>query len=117
MKNHNALLYSHIGLGIAILLITLFRLIARMRMNSNDLAAPTTLTQREWRFAKAGHILLYIFLIFTPVTGLLAFLYDGVFEEAHEVFIYAFTALIIGHVLFALKHIVIDKNNLLKRII
>lgn len=113
MEDWPPLFYGHILIGSIVLLVGVIRLL--YRKGHLPPSRPYGLSPFQWKLAKFGHFILYIGLILTPISGALAALYEGVFEEAHETLVFLFIGLIIGHVLMIVKHLVLDKVNLIER--
>ena len=131
----------HVSIGIAILLLTLFRIFWRMINPAPPL--PVTMAAWEVTASKATHLLFYAALIDIPLTGWLAFgefvadepgmsgvtvfgmfpvpgvpsLLGGEAEDIHEIGSKVAMVLIILHVLAALKHQFISRDGLMKRMI
>ncbi len=113
MEDWAPLFYGHIIIGSTVLLISVLRLFYRKKRHFPS--KPHNLSLFQWKLAKFGHVLLYIGLIFVPVSGALAAIYEGLFEEVHETMVFLFIGLIIGHILMVIKHMVLDKVNLIER--
>lgn len=128
----------HVSLGTAILVLTVFRLAWRLANPPPHL--PATMKGWETTLTKAVHGLFYVLMVGIPLTGWLAtpeFLREegvtaalqvfGVFplptapnlgeapEELHEIGSKVAMALIVLHVLAALKHQFINRDGLLAR--
>jgi cytochrome b561 len=114
MEDWAPLFYGHIIIGSTLLLISVLRLTYRKKLFSPS--KPQNLNSFQWKLAKFGHVLLYTGLIFVPISGALATIYEGIFEEVHETMVFLFIGLIIGHILMVIKHLVFDKVNLIERI-
>ena len=105
---------AHIGVGVAVLVLALWRLGLRFTRGVPDL--PVGMSARERLVAHLGHGLLYALMIGVPVVGLLAWF--GASEdlaELHELGKPAFLLLIAGHVAAALWHQFVRKDGLLMR--
>jgi len=113
MEDWAPLFLGHIILGSTLLLTSILRLFCRKKYHLPS--KPHNLTKLQWKLAKFGHSLLYIGLIFVPISGILAAIYEEFFEEVHETMVFLFIGLIIGHVFMVIKHLVLDKVNLIKR--
>lgn len=113
MEDWAPLFYGHIIIGSTVLLISVLHLFYRKKRHCPS--KPDNLGLFQWKLAKFGHVLLYIALIFVPVSGALAGIYEGLFEEVHETMVFLFIGLIIGHILMVIKHMVLDKVNLIER--
>ena len=129
----------HKSVGITILVLTL----ARIGWRLAHPAIPLPAEMRRWEkwAARATHVLFYVVLIAMPMTGWLASsaagreialfgLFDwpllpvsggretaGRLMEVHELVMKGFYLLIALHVLGALKHQFIDRDNVLHRMI
>lgn len=114
MEDWGPFFYGHMIIGSTVLLISVLRLFYRKK--GHVPSKPHNLSLFQWKLAKFGHVLLYISLIFVPVSGALAALYEGIFEEVHETMVFLFISLIIGHALMVIKHLFFDKVNLIERI-
>ena len=105
---------AHIGVGVAVLVLALWRLGLRFTRGVPDL--PAGMSVRERLVAHLGHGLLYALMIGVPVVGLLAWF--GASEdlaELHELGKPAFLLLIAGHLAAALWHQFVRKDGLLMR--
>ncbi|MEY4983199.1 MAG: hypothetical protein RIR62_1465 [Pseudomonadota bacterium] len=105
---------AHIGVGVAVLLLALWRLGLRFTRGVPDL--PAGMSGRDRLVSHLGHGLLYALMIGVPVVGLLAWF--GASEdlaELHELGKPAFLLLIAGHVAAALWHQFVRKDGLLQR--
>jgi len=132
----------HKSFGMLILLLALVRLVARQSARLPGL--PRSLPPWERRLAKVAHVALYSLMILVPLMGYsLSSSFtqsDGVyffgvnlpellpkndarfavFDRLHAIFAYTLLALIILHVLGALKHRFLDRdkdNDVLKRML
>jgi cytochrome b561 len=125
--------FWHIGVGGAILLMTFFRLYFR-RMDG--VPAPIGDTPMD-KLAKGVHHLLYTLLFLLPVSGIITVFtsdtgkallagnaallpkedgYHNVFaHEVHEVLVNVLIAVVVVHLLGAIKHQFIAKDGLLER--
>lgn len=130
----------HKSTGLILLVAFILRL--GWRLFHPTPAMPESMPKAEKMAAKAGHWALYFWMFALPMTGWvmvssssygLPTLIYGLFEwphlpgiagnkqvngassEAHELLAYAFMALIAGHILAVIKHLVIDKENLIAR--
>ncbi len=106
---------AHIWIGIAILALTIVRLLVRLKAG---VPAPLPASQLQALAAKGANILLYLLMIGAPVTGLIAW-YGGIhsFEEVHEIAKPLFIILISLHVLGALYHQLALKDGSMKRML
>jgi cytochrome b561 len=125
--------FWHIGVGGTILLMTFFRFYFRRK---DGVPAPIGDTPID-KFAKGVHHLLYTLLFLLPVSGIMTVLtsdtgkallsgdasllpkehgYHNVFaHEVHEVLVNVLIAVVVVHLLGAIKHQFIDKDGLLER--
>lgn len=123
----------HISVGALILLVTLSRLFFR----ANDGVPPPTGTTLIDKVAKGIHHALYTVLVLIPVSGVVILLtssagkallagdanmlpkehdFHEVFaHEVHEQLVNLLIALVVVHVLGAIKHQFIDKDGLMER--
>lgn len=133
----HALVPLHKGLATLILLLAVIRVLWRFRHPSP--ALPTTFSRTERRLAQLGHFALYGFaLLLLPLSGwllssfahkpvMLAGLiplpyltgphpeYVSAAYQLHRYLAWWSGALVLGHVVMALKHHVIDRDGLLWR--
>lgn len=127
----------HKSLGVMILGLVLIRLI--FRFTSKIPAYPSSFNKYEVLLSKLTHWVFYGIMLFLPIDGYLLSNYAGypvsffgfqlptivgknekmadLLGEIHEVLPYIFLALIILHVLAAIKHYFFDKINIFKRMI
>jgi cytochrome b561 len=124
----------HKSLGFTIFLLILVRIF--WRITHKPPAMLTSYKAYERKLATAAHHLLYLLMFAIPVTGLIMTLYSkyglkwfgmnvfsgldnsairDVFEEAHEIVGVVLLAVLAVHVIGALKHKFIDKDETLKR--
>lgn len=128
----------HKGIGVMLLLLTLFRLVWK-RMNP----LPAEVAEHkpiERKLAKIAHSMLYVLLFSLMITGYLISTADGraleVFNwfsipatisgiehqediagDIHEILAFSLIAFVVLHAAGAIKHHVIDKDNTLKRML
>lgn len=129
----------HKSLGVTILVLTLLRIGWRLAHPAIPLPAHTPPWQKL--AARANHVLFYVVLIVIPLSGWLAssaagrdFAWFGLFDwpllpvgggreiamrfmSLHELVVKALYVLIGLHVLAALKHQFVDRDNVLHRMI
>ncbi|XLZ69180.1 cytochrome b [Massilia sp. SR12] len=128
----------HKWLGISVLALAAIRLL--WRLNQRPPALPVSMTQSQKKAAEAGHWFLYILMFAVPISGYLyttaagvPVVYLGLFQipslfeaspalkaalkPVHYWLNMLLAAVVIGHVLAALKHQFIDKDGLLKRML
>lgn len=117
MEDFRPLILFHIITGILIFALAVIRLIVRRHARNLLPGRPETIPPGQWKAAKAGHIVLYILLVLTPLTGALSLLNEKLFGEVHETLVYTFIAVILGHIAMVAKHWYVEKENLLKRIL
>ncbi len=133
-------IYSlHKSVGVMVLILVLVRLTNRLLKSPPPL--PASLPQWEIILAKVGHFGLYILMILVPLSGYLMSNSFGFpvkfftiempriiaanpergkfFSEAHEILAFTLLALVVVHVLAAIKHHYFDRpeNDILKRMI
>jgi len=104
---------AHIWVGIAILALTVIRLLIVIL---RGVPAPVPGSKLQLLAAKAVHGLLYLLMIVVPITGLVAW-YGGVHTagEIHELSKPAFIILIALHIVGALYHQFVLKDGTLAR--
>ena len=132
----------HKSLGITLLVLTFIRLYWRLRHPAPTL--PGTISPLERKAARTAHISLYVLMIAIPLSGWMYVsalakyptVYFGLFTiphlpipealrkdikgfayEAHELLAYGLIALLVLHVLAAIKHHYFDKNDVLRRML
>jgi cytochrome b561 len=127
----------HKGIGVILLALTVLRLTWRTARGAP--ALPDSMRGMERTAAHAGHVLLYVLMVTLPISGILMSQTGGrpvavfgwtlptlagknealheVFEGGHAVMAWALAALLIGHVLAALRHHVMLKDNVLSRML
>jgi cytochrome b561 len=125
----------HKSMGVTILLLILFRVYWRFTHPAPDY--PASMKDWEKTVADLVHKGLYFLMLALPATGILMSLYSkygllwfgiplfegldnevlrDTFKEAHEVLAYIMIVMIVLHVLAAIKHKVIDKDEVMTRI-
>lgn len=104
----------HPPVGIAILALTLIRLLVRARLGAPDLPpAPHPLMNRA---AKLGHWLIYAGILLMTASGIAAWQIGiRAAGEVHEVAVNLTILLIAGHTLMALYHHFVLRDGLLDR--
>jgi cytochrome b561 len=130
----------HVSLGLLVLVLTLIRLF--WRFANPPPALPATMKGWEMKLSKVSHAVFYLLMLALPLTGWLAAsavsvedniiftLLGGIIlplaavpelgellPEAHILAGNVMIALLALHILAALKHQFIDKDNLLARIV
>ncbi|RED15206.1 cytochrome b [Parasphingopyxis lamellibrachiae] len=129
----------HKAIGISVLVLTL----ARIAWRIGHKPPPLPLSMRPWErsLARITHFAFYLLLIGLPLSGWLwmstypaPFAYFGLFDvplwpvagqealgetlhEGHEILGKAMLALVVLHILGALKHLVIDKDGSFQRML
>lgn len=129
----------HSSIGYDLLFLVILRLL--WRVIDRAPALPADLKRWEMISARAGHFLLYLLVLAVSVTGWLLLgtfsrpvaatlfqsipvpvmnltgdrMLHGLFEKSHAILSYALLALIVVHVLAALRHHFIKKNDILRR--
>lgn len=127
----------HKWLGVSVFFLVLLRLI--LRLISTVPEHPAHMSVGARRLANLGHWALYVLMFAAPLSGWLMSSATGfqtvwfgviplpdllakdralaeVLKVAHHWINYAFIAVIVGHVIAALKHQFIDKDQVFKRI-
>lgn len=127
----------HKWAGVSLFLLALCRLI--WRATHRPPALPVTMSAKAKTFAHLGHYLLFAFMFAVPLSGWLMSSAMGfqtvwfgivplpdlvaknkalgeTLATVHAYLNWAFIAAVVGHVLVALKHQLIDKDDLLARI-
>ncbi len=116
VPNMTLLVWAHIVVGVSVLLLALWRVAVRMgRGAPAEAEAGTMLTKLA---AKGTHLALYLLMLAVPATGLVAW-YGGI-EVAGEVHSWAkpvLIVLIVLHVVGALWHQFVIKDNLVARMV
>lgn len=129
--------WLHKSFGVTIIFLFLARIITRNRSNIPDL--PERFSKWIKAAAKVSHYILYLLMILMPMSGYLMsslngynvklfsinlpnFLPEnkalaGFFHAAHGIIAYIISFFILLHFLGAMKHLFIDKYNILKRIL
>jgi cytochrome b561 len=129
----------HMSIGLTVLALTLARL--GWRLANPPPALPAYMTGLERLAARAVHLAFYLLLFILPLSGWamesterspqpvpwfglfslpplpLPAALGGVFDEAHGLLGWAMVALVALHVGAALKHRIIDRDNLLVRML
>ena len=124
----------HKSIGLVVLVISVARLLWRLTWRTPDYTTP--LGRWEGRAARAMHWGLYVLMVIMPLTGWifssagknpLAFFpwprlgvtkadpIVGLSHEGHEILGYLMAALVVGHILAALRHHYVLKDGVLKR--
>lgn len=128
----------HKSFGLLILTLVVVRLIWNWTTSTPDYEE--SLTPIEQKTSTAGHHLLYLLLLVMPLTGLFMSIaskryptffnlftvsyfpaipetkyFSQLMHDSHEIIAWVFVMVISLHILAALKHHFISKNNVLKR--
>lgn len=139
IEGDRALLNLHKSVGLSILVLTLVRL--GWRIANPALPLPEAMPRWQKLVARATHVLFYVFLIAMPLVGWAAssaagrdIVWFGLFEwpllpigggremagslmDLHEAAAKALYVLIALHIVGALKHHFVDRDNVLHRMI
>ena len=128
--------YFNLHKSIGITLLALIAIRVFWRVTHRPPALLSSLKAWERKLATAGHHLLYVLMVAMPVTGLLQAVYSkygvkwfgldfipgldnkdvrAIFHEAHEIIGMLLALLILVHILGALKHKFLDKDETLSR--
>ena len=133
-----SLFQFHISLGILIFGLTVIRILWKLKEVQPDF--PATMSETQIKIAKATYGLLYLLLLLIPLSGYVIVTtagknpgFFGLFElpnligkdealheqaeEVHEFLAWTAILLVAGHILMALKHHFIDKDNLLLKML
>lgn len=124
----------HKSIGITVLALILLRIFWRLTHVAP--AFPDTMKGWEKKLADLGHKALYVMMVVLPLSGFIMSIYSkwgirwfgmplvkgvdnpqlrDIFVEVHEVSAWIIIVLIVVHVVAALKHKVIDKDDVMKR--
>lgn len=110
----NPLVAGHVAGGIVILLLTLYRFY--VRMTHGVPAYPQQGSALTQKVSEVVHMSTYALGVLMPISGMVAwFGVNTNAAEAHEVMKFLFLALIVLHVVGAISHLVLHKNNIFKR--
>lgn len=105
---------AHIGVGVAVLVLALWRIALRVGRGVPDL--PDSMTAKERMIAHMGHGALYAAMLGVPLAGLAAwFAASEDLAELHEMGKPAFLLLIAAHVGAVLWHQFVKRDGLLDR--
>lgn len=128
--------YFNLHKSIGVTLLALIAIRVYWRVTHRPPALLSSLKAWERKLATAGHHLLYVLMVAMPVTGLLQAVYSkygvkwfgldfipglddkdarAIFHEAHEIIGMLLALLILVHILGALKHKFLDKDETLSR--
>jgi len=124
----------HKSIGVTLLVLILFRVFWRVTHPAP--AYPATMSARDQKVAGLTHKLLYVLMLAMPISGLLMAINSkfgikwfgielmagldnaamrDLFKEAHEVIGFVLLLMVVLHVAAAIKHKVIDKDDIMKR--
>jgi cytochrome b561 len=124
----------HKSIGVTLLALIFIRLIWRITHTAPDF--PATMQAWEKKLADAVHKVLYLLMLAVPLSGLLmaifskyGLLWFGIpfiggldkpglrefFQESHEAIGFVLLTLIVLHVLAAIKHKLVDKDEVMQR--
>jgi cytochrome b561 len=124
----------HKSLGITLLLVLAARMIVRVRQGHPPF--PASMQAWETKLAESTHKVLYALMVAVPVLGVCTALYSKygikwfglpvvagmdnaglreIYKEAHEIVGWVLLAAIVLHIAAALKHKLIDKDDVMKR--
>ncbi len=131
------LMMYHKSVGFTTLMVSVLFLLWRLMSIKPDW--PSTMLRYEQWLARLVHALLYLLIIVMPLSGWIMSVAAGyipsyfgwfavpfpgvgfnkalaaVCSEVHEIAAWSFAGLLILHILGALKHHLLDKNNILRR--
>lgn len=124
----------HKSIGVTVLALILFRVFWRLTHAAP--ALPATMKDWEKKLADVSHKALYALMLVLPLSGFIMSVYSkwgilwfglplvkgldnpqlrDLFKEVHEVSAWLIIVLIVVHVLAALKHKLVDKDEVMKR--
>lgn len=124
----------HKSIGVTLLVLIAFRLLWRLSHPVPELLP--TMKAWEKKLSEVTHKVLYLLMLAMPISGLIMTLYSkygvvwfgiplmkgidnpglrDIFKESHEVIGILFLVLIVLHILAAIKHKVVDKDDVMKR--
>ena len=129
-------IYSwHKFIGVVVLGLVILRII--IRLCSSIPTPPKEIKSSDILLSQIGVAALYICMIIMPLSGYLMSAYGGypimlmdisipnivkvntklssLYYNAHMITSYMLSAFIIGHILYSVKHLIVDKINLFKR--
>jgi superoxide oxidase len=130
-----AIVNAHAIVGLTLLVLLVLRVLTRV--SSATPPYPASMGPMFRRAAAAGHGLLYLLMLATPLAGLATFLHRGrpldlglfqiaspfaanrdlahFYGEIHELLAHLLIATVVGHVLIALYHQFVLRDGLLER--
>ena len=108
----------HISLGLTAALLLAMRLMWRVRQAPPVL--PGTVPAWQAKAARISHALLYTLLVLMPLTGYLCAAFSGEalkeqFFTANSLIAWLLVAMIAMHIGASLKHLLIDKDTVFRR--
>lgn len=124
----------HKSIGVTLMALILLRLLWRFTHKAP--AFPNTMKGWEKTLADLGHKALYVMMVVLPLSGFIMSVYSkwgilwfgmplvkgldnpelrDLFKEVHEISAWIILVLIVVHVLAAIKHRVVDKDDVMKR--
>lgn len=127
----------HKSFGVTLLFLMMTRIYLRVRFKSPPLPSSISLIQKT--LARTSHFILYLSLVLMPLSGLIAsqftkygvkyfglfkipplftenkFYYD-LFQNLHKAFAIVIMIMVSIHILAAIKHIFVDKDDIFQRI-
>jgi len=124
----------HKSIGVTLLVLIAFRVYWRLTHAAPDY--PATMQAWEKKLADAVQKIMYVLMVAMPVSGVLMATYSkfgikwfgvtliegldnpalrDLFKEAHEIIGMALLALIVLHIAAAIKHKLIDKDDIMQR--
>ncbi|NBX52792.1 MAG: cytochrome b [Proteobacteria bacterium] len=129
----------HKSMGMVVLILLIVRI--ANRFIKTPPALPSSISPLEQKLAKFGHLILYVLMLTTPISGYLMSSFAGypvklfslelpnlvgtnftlakICAEIHEISAYALLGIVLIHILAVIKHRFFDRpeNDVLKRII
>ena len=128
-----SLLRAHAAIGLAVLAVTLPRLL--WRLADPKPGPPAGMSRLEWRAARTAHVLLYLLLLGTLAAGVTTVVLGGALEallgtpgallpkdfghlaarELHGALAWSLTALLLLHIAAALYHHWVRRDEVLRR--
>jgi len=134
LNQYNAVINVHKSFGLLILMMMLVRVLWRLSERTPKL--PSTVPAWERIAARAAHLLLYVGLFVMPISGYLMVIGEGepvqffgltlphvlelhgywalVADWTHHLVAFVLLAIVVLHILGALKNHVIDRNDVLR---
>lgn len=124
----------HKSFGVTVLVLILFRVYWRLTHVAPEF--PATMKAWEQKLAEATHKVLYLLMLVVPLSGFIMSVYSkygiswfgtllvkgldnpqlrDLFKEVHEVSTALLLTLVVLHVLSAIKHKVVDKDDIMQR--